>query len=293
MKTNQEYINEYLNRLQAGKKSLGTIKQYKSQLGQFSNFVNKSLIDVYCEDIENFISDDAQEIKTKRFKQSVICNFYNWMCDRNYVNKHPMMCRMTFGSEDKLLEFLEQEQVNIINEYFRTAVKKIKTQKRKSTKERDYVLFQFMISTGVRSGEVLGIKKSDLDLITNEVKIIRKRKKERIINFKYNLSKILKTYLEKYPNQSEYLFPSESGEKMSKSSLDNIFKKITKKTGIFIHPHMTRSTFAMLAIDNGMKPEDLQKHLDHSNPATTQEYYEIRNKRVKEAINQFAPDVAL
>jgi len=289
MKTNEEYTQEWLSRLQnVCNKSPGTIKQYKSQINQFGRFINKSFTEVKCNDIELFLSSN-QEIKTKQFKQSIVCSFYNWMCDHDYVQKHPMMSRITFGAQDKLLKFLEQDQVRVINDYFQNNIRNIRRrkcqQRRYFIDERNYALFQFMISTGVRSSEALGIKKSDLDLIKNEVRIIRKRKKEQVLSFKHNLRQILRAYLDQCPNESEYLFPSKFGEKMCKSSLDNIFKNITKTTGIFIHPHMTRSTFACWAIDNGMKPEDLQKYLGHENPATTQIYYDIRDENLKKAIN--------
>jgi site-specific recombinase XerD len=294
MKTNQEYINEYLNRLQfASQLSPGTIKQYRSRLNSFESFINKSLVEVKCADIEAFLSGEVEEKATKQFKQSVICNFYNWMCDHDYVPKHPLMNRLRFGAEEKMIEFLEQEQLNIVNDLLRKQVKKTKTQATKFIQERNYVLFNFMVGTGVRSSEVLNIKKSDLNLDKNEVLITRKRNKKQIISFKYNLGKTIKVYLEQYPNDSEYLFPTRENGRMSKNTLDAIFKNINKKTGITIHPHMTRSTFACLSVDNGMDALELQKHLGHENPQTTQIYFKIRDKRVKEAIDQFAPDVAL
>ncbi|NLE05868.1 MAG: site-specific integrase, partial [Crenarchaeota archaeon] len=116
MKTNEEYIQEWLNRLQnACNKSPLTIRNYRSQLNQFNIFINKPFTEVTCEDIEGFVSGE-KEIKTKQLKQSVVCNFFNWMSDRNYVSKHPMMSRLTFGRNKKQIRFLEVEQINKCNE---------------------------------------------------------------------------------------------------------------------------------------------------------------------------------
>lgn len=293
MKTNEEYIQSYLDELRISRKSVYTIKNYKSQLFQFDKFINKSFAEVKREDIVKFL-DGELEIATKHLKQSVICNFYNWMSDYDYVVKHPMMSKLTFGAETKLVEFLEEHEINKINELLRSEVKKAKKQNDKYVKDRNYTIFNFMIGTGVRSSEVLGIKLEDLNLEKNEVIILRKRGKKQLISFKYNLGKILEAYIKRNNIQTGYLFSTDCvlfATKMSKQNLDKIFKHISDLIGKHIHPHMTRSTYAMIAVDNGMNPLDLQKQLGHANPATTQIYFEIRNKRLKDAVNQFAPDM--
>ena len=111
MKTNEEYIQEWLEELEvACSKSHGTVKNYRSPLLQFSTFINKPFSEVDRKDIIDYFKNvGTQEIATKTRKQSTICNFYNWMYDNKYCERHPMMSRMTFGAETKILNFLEKK----------------------------------------------------------------------------------------------------------------------------------------------------------------------------------------
>jgi site-specific recombinase XerD len=238
MLTDQEYIEKWLFRLQnLSNRSEGTVKQYRICLNKFSKFingVNKTLVEANSDDIESYLMT-LKAISTRNKEQSTICNFYNWMSDRNYCVKHPMLCRVGFKKEKRIHKFLEKEQWKFIEKTF---FNKLYT----FSKERDYVMVFTMINTGVRLSEVLNIRVKDLNVLRNELRVIGKGNKERIVQVKDIIVQKIYAYILKYSLKPEdYLFSKVNkhnhseilkDQKLSRQYVGKLFDNISKKTAI-------------------------------------------------------------
>lgn len=281
MKSNQEYVQEWLNELRfATKLASKTVQMYGIRIKQFVDSLetNKSLIDVKRPDIIKYLSNESDSINTKEHKQSIICNFYNWMCDNDYISKHPMMNRLHFANEERNPKFIEKNQWEIIERFLRRDLSTF-------AKERNFVMMYLMIHSGLRSFEILNLKVNNINFNQQEINIIGKRNKERIVQINTFVTKVLNNYINKY-KLVDYVFPNEKMGKLSKSSMDQLFTMVSKKTGIEINPHMTRHTYGQWEYDRGVPLEIIQKQMGHSSGETTKIYAKVRSKQVKEAINQ-------
>ena len=92
---------------------------------------------------------------------------------------------------------------------------------------------------------------------------------------------------------SPYLFPSERGEKMSRSGIQQIFKKWAKQAGLPSHYsiHSLRHTYATnLYKASGYNLRLVQKQLGHSSPSITQVYADVMNSDVEEALKNLELD---
>lgn len=158
--------------------------------------------------------------------------------------------------------------------------------------------FRFALQTGLRTGELVGLKWKDIDFENKTMKI------SRTMEYRYSVGewrdgppksqsgyrtipltdeaiRILKAQKEKnrgispIPMQwAEYVFLSRKGEPVKNSTYDSALMKVCDDAGIRrISMHILRHTFATRCIEAGMKPKTLQKILGHSNIGITMNLY--------------------
>jgi len=158
--------------------------------------------------------------------------------------------------------------------------------------------FRFVLQTGLRTGELVGLKWKDVDFESRTVKIQRSMEYRhsvgvwrvgepksksgyRTIPLTDEAVRILMAQKEKnekikiIPMEwSEYIFLSRKGEPVKNSTYDTALFKICEKAGIAkFSMHVLRHTFATRCIEGGMMPKTLQKILGHSNIGITMNLY--------------------
>ena len=141
---------------------------------------------------------------------------------------------------------------------------------------RNYALLLFLLDTGVRASELIGIDLSDVDWKERRV-LIRHGKgaKERTVGISGRTSDVLQTYVEKHRSSTPgRLFLTSRSEPMSSAgTLEVLLRRIGTKAGVpKVHPHRFRHTFATWAIESGAREIDVQLLLGHSDLTMTQHY---------------------
>lgn len=329
MKTNEEYMQEWFAEIKTVLKlAAKTCQMYKIRMEQFNESLNKkSFVGVKRLDIINYLSNDEESISNKKQKMSVVLGFYDWMCDNNYINKHPMMKKLQFANEESLPKCLEPVEQEAIQNYLlgRTNLFKvshgkhfakieadsithakeiyskrynisyltyIKAEKIEDifTRERDYVVTYFALNSGLRASEILNLKVSQINFEKNEVKVIRKRNKERIVHIHAFVIRTIKKYIEKYKLE-EYVFPNAKGGRWAKSSMDALYTNISKVTGIDVHIHQLRHTYGQNLYDGGVKLDIIREQMGHTSAETTKIYVKVRDRQVKDAVENINKEV--
>ena len=162
-----------------------------------------------------------------------------------------------------------------------------------------YNLFAVMLRTGMRSGEMLGLKYTDIDKRKNVIHVKRTLYDANGEGYVEDAPKT-KTSLRDVPMTAatqelledqrkywgfkverldRYLFCNENGDPLSRAriqrEIDQITKRITAAGHEFPHitAHVFRHTFATRAIEAGMQPQVLKTILGHSSLAMTMDLY--------------------
>lgn len=158
--------------------------------------------------------------------------------------------------------------------------------------------YRFVLQTGLRTGEMIGLKWSDIDFKNRTMKI------ERTMEYRYKVGewrigppksqsgyrtvplteeavRILENQrkknhsLKRIPMEwKDFVFLCRKGTPVKNSTYDTGLFKYCDRAGIpRFSMHVLRHTFATRCIEAGMKPKTLQKILGHSNIGITMNLY--------------------
>ncbi|MBO6536002.1 MAG: tyrosine-type recombinase/integrase [Balneolaceae bacterium] len=145
-------------------------------------------------------------------------------------------------------------------------------------------IFTLCYSAGLRIGEILNLKISDIDSNRMQIRIHQaKGKKDRYSLLSPKVLEILRQYV-KVHSPKEYLFEGQHGGKYSSSSIQSLMRKHRKLANIKkkATPHTLRHSFATHLLDNGTDIRFIQELLGHAHISTTQIYTHVTNRSVKE-----------
>jgi integrase/recombinase XerD len=133
---------------------------------------------------------------------------------------------------------------------------------------RDYAILQLFLQTGIRVGELVGLKLSDIDLKDGVMLINGKGSKQRTVYLEKKANQALRAYLSSRPQSfDQHVFLNYQGSGLSVRGAMDIVEKYRKLAGINkkFSCHSLRHTCATYKAVKGHTPPDLQDLLGHKN----------------------------
>jgi len=147
---------------------------------------------------------------------------------------------------------------------------------------RDNAIIHLALGTGLRVSELTSLKVDHIHFKrgSNQIVVYKgKGDKDRIVTINNNLKSIIQQYMDYHP--SVYLFPSERGEQLTRSGIQQIFKKWANSI------HSLRHTYATnLYKASGYNLRLVQKQLGHSSISTTQVYADTYDEDLEIAVEK-------
>jgi site-specific recombinase XerD len=156
---------------------------------------------------------------------------------------------------------------------------------------RDYAIMATFIYSGLRRGELLGLKMSDVGLETGSLRVVDgKGKKSRVIPMHGKLREALGDWLQyRRTKGHDYLFTTNRGNRIYPSRIQIIWKKTLKRSGVKrsgVTIHTLRHSFATLLLQSGeVDLVSLQHLLGHSRLDTTAIYLHVGTKQLQNAVS--------
>ncbi|MFH1607916.1 MAG: tyrosine-type recombinase/integrase, partial [archaeon] len=135
---------------------------------------------------------------------------------------------------------------------------------------------------GLRVSEIVNLRQEDLSFEEGLIKVrLAKGRKDRFVKIPESIKEELKDYCG--INDSEILFPSNRGGKLTIKSIHKIVQNSAKKSKIKkrVYPHLLRHSFATHLLEQGTDLRIIQKLLGHSSIKTTQIYTQISHASIK------------
>lgn len=162
---------------------------------------------------------------------------------------------------------------------------------------RDRTMLEVLYATGVRVSELINLKMNQINLNQGVLRIIGKGDRERLIPLGDEAQDWLREFIDGprveilLERQTDYLFPTRRGDRMTRQAFWHIIKRYAKKAGISkkLSPHTVRHAFATHLLNNGADLRVVQLLLGHSDVSTTQIYTHVARERMKELHSRHHP----
>jgi integrase/recombinase XerC len=149
---------------------------------------------------------------------------------------------------------------------------------------RNWALFEFLYSSGVRVSELVGLNESDIAFAEGTARVMGKGGKERVIPVGKTALDAINQYLSALDQQSPRarlrcpaLLRNATGNRLSARSVHRILQVELKRCGLWQHlsPHGLRHSFATHLLNSGADLRAIQEMLGHSTLSTTQRYTHV------------------
>jgi integrase/recombinase XerD len=162
---------------------------------------------------------------------------------------------------------------------------------------RDRTMLEVLYATGLRVSELVSLKHNQVNLNQGVMRVVGKGNRERLIPLGDEAVGWLQQFMQGprveilLERQTDYLFPTRRGDRMTRQAFWHIIKRYSKKAGVEkeLSPHTLRHAFATHLLNHGADLRVVQMLLGHSDLSTTQIYTHVARERLKELHAQHHP----
>lgn len=166
---------------------------------------------------------------------------------------------------------------------------------------RNIALLETLRCTGARVGELVSLRRGDLDYANQAARVIGKGDRERVVYFDDTAWQAIQAYLNARQDGARGralhelpLFARHdrgAGQRilpLSTNTVRQVFEECLRLAGIEqpLTPHTLRHTFATIALETTGDLAVVQDLLGHASPATTRVYAKVSSRRLHEAHRQ-------
>ncbi|OOG69386.1 tyrosine-type recombinase/integrase [Algoriphagus sp. A40] len=291
-------IDSFINYLEYEKRSSPhTVLAYRKDLEQVAEFVELSFelkelsLCTHSELRAWVIELVEQGLSTTSVNRKIatLRSFFKFLLRSRMISQDPTYKLKSLKNPKKLPEFLQETTIESVLEE--------SVYEPSFEGQRDRMVMEFLYLTGVRLSELTALKWKDLNLIEDQVKVLGKRKKERIIPFTKMLKQNIILYKKEFEERfskiegNEYFIVSNRGEqsypmmiyRIVRHYLD-LFAQNTRRS-----PHLLRHTFATHLLNKGADLNAVKDLLGHSSLAATQVYTHNSMEKLKAVFEQAHP----
>jgi integrase/recombinase XerD len=276
--------------------SQNTIESYKRDIQRLLDFLESKgiddLNDVNKTILSNFFSTlNTIGLSTKSIARnySSIKSFFRYLSINDFIQNNPALKFKGPKISVHPPEVLSFSEINKILDQPNTKT---------LLGIRDKAMLEIAYATGVRVSELLNLKKSDLFLKDEVVRIFGKGSKERLVPIGSNAIYWMEQYLTKVRpvlakrfESKDYVFLNNRGKKLSRMGFFKILRGYVVQAGIDknVHPHTIRHSFATHLLERGADIRVVQELLGHSKISTTQIYTHIDRTMLRETLIKYHP----
>jgi len=162
---------------------------------------------------------------------------------------------------------------------------------------RDLAMLELFYSSGLRLSELQGLNLTSLDLLSDQVKVLGKGRKERIVPVGSRAVKALRRYLGAREEVAglagadrRAVFLARRGKRLTARTIQRRVHRLLDAAGVDgLRTHSLRHTFATHMLDAGADLRAVQELLGHVSLSTTQIYTHTSVERLKQVYRRAHP----
>lgn len=285
-----------------------TAKNLKSKLDTmiedyFKEIRIKDITVIFCQDL--FLKLSKRYVMYASYT-SILNRIMRYAVLLDIINTNPL---------DKVIKPKSKEIQKKENCYTKEELNKFLKIAKKDSSQVFYTLAHTIAYTGLRIGEALGLRWSDINfkdkmisinhtLVTIDGKQVLQSPKtkasKRIISVDQYTLKLLKDWqLEQkkeffklgkpYLHDENFIFTNSTGMVYTPTEIGKILRRLIKRNNLKpISPHGLRHTHASLLFESGIQPKEISDRLGHNNIKTTLDLYtHINDNQRSNAVDKF------
>ncbi len=292
-------VEDFLRYMQAEREASPlTVATYKDALDDYTAFLKTVDDNINPEDADSdIVRNWVENMMDRGYKATYTCkklsavkSLYRYALRRGIIRKDPAHGVAGPKKEKVLPVFLKEAEADRLfdeEQWDREDIRSLRAR----------TLLLLLYSTGIRRAEVVALRDRDVNLVTHEMKVTGKRRKQRIVPLGDEISREIAQYMalrdEQLPatDDSEALFRNDKGRKMSDGTVykivhENLSRVTTQKKR---SPHVLRHSFATAMLNHDAKLGSVQKLLGHESLDTTQIYTHVTFEELKRSYSKAHP----
>ena len=194
-----------------------TIRYYRCNIEKMLDTINIPVIKITTEMLQKYLVEyqainNCGKVTIDNIRRS-LSTFFSWLEEEDYIIESPMKRIHKVKTAIIVKDTISDEKVEILRDNCNNL--------------RDRVMIDFLLSTGIRVGELVRLNIEDIDF-------------------------------------SEFVSLNQPHSRLTESGVELRLREMGKKSGVEkVHPHKFRRTMATRAIEKGMPIEQVQKILGH------------------------------
>ncbi|MEE1885134.1 tyrosine-type recombinase/integrase [Pedobacter flavus] len=289
--------DEFLQYLKNEKRySSHTLLAYSNDIQVFSNYLQDlGINDLLKADTSSirtyivFLMEQGLDPSSTSRKLSALRSLYKFALKTGKIKKDPIQAIKAPKLKKKLPVFIEDDKlISLLNSpvIFAEDFEGL----------RDRLVVELLFGTGMRLSELIKLKDSDIDNYQQQLKVIGKRNKERLIPIPLSVLNLANNFikyksLHKINNQTDKLIVTSKGEEAYPGLIYRIVKRYLSliSTQEKKSPHVLRHSYATSLLNNGADLNAIKELLGHASLAATQVYVHNSIERLKTVYKQAHP----
>ena len=272
--TNMDFLDMLLTAKHLEGCSDKIIRYYRCNIEKMLDTINIPVIKITTEMLRKYLVEyqtinNCGKVTIDNIRRS-LSTFFSWLEEEDYIIKSPMKRIHKVKTAVIVKDTIPDEKIEILRDNCNNL--------------RDRAMIDFLLSTGIRVGELVRLNIDDIDFSERECVIYGKGDKERKAYFDAKTKIHLLNYIESRTDNNIALFVSlnKPHSRLTESGVELRLREMGKKLGVEkVYPHKFRRTMATRAIEKGMPIEQVQKILGHEQIDTTLRYAMVNQNNVK------------
>lgn len=283
----EEALSLYERDLSARGSAARTRRAYRVDLGGFADWAGEQGLgpaDVRYRDVRRYaagLSNAGAAATTVARKLAAIRGLYGFLVRTARAGSNPAELVSSPKRAEKLPRVLSTEQM-------RSLLERIPA--RTPLELRDRAMLELAYSCGLRCEEIVNLDLGALDFETEQLRVLGKGSKERLLPVGEPAQRALRRYLEKGRHAlaadrgQQALFLSKSGRRLSNSDVTRRLGLWTREAALAagVSPHSLRHSFATHLLEGGADLRTIQELLGHASISTTQVYTRVDAARLRD-----------
>lgn len=274
------------------RRSAATLQSYRDSFSLLLKFFPVKKVDELSEGVlRQFLLRGERE---REWKASTIVTyrknlspFFHWCVERGLLEEHPLQRIPSPPLVKNLPEYYTQEQMETILYHVNMNAQT------DFERARNVALFGVLAMAGLRKGELLNLKVTDIDWENSAIRVRAETSKSRTarsVPMCFRLRELLENYIRARDKRGVtllWLWVSYHGRnRFTVNGLKHLTRKIADRTGLKIKPHKFRHTFATQMYMGSNDILSVQRALGHREITTTMIYTQVNQKQVQASLEK-------